>query len=178
MTRAWQAIGCWSLLLTAFTSPLVAQDDASAGLLTENPLDTIRDELLEVLADAGLPFTEEQAQAIIFVLEESRCAFEQLFGNVMNFGGGPPRGEELDRALAGIDWMNDDFSVRHVWFASERLVHDISISIAPTTEPPLASSHPRTSANPSARPTPDRFRWSSASSSEGIGRRSANTNST
>ena len=97
--------------LLLLTIPLAGQDP-DGGLLTENPLDGIRDELIRVLNDAGLPFSEAQANSITFVLEESRRASEQLFGDVMNFSGGPPQGEQLDRALAGIDWINDDFSQR------------------------------------------------------------------
>jgi hypothetical protein len=81
-------------------------------LSTRNPLDEIRDELVQVLATAGVPFTEEQERSIALVLEESRRASEQLFGEVMDFRNGPPQGEQLDRARAGIQWMNDDFSKR------------------------------------------------------------------
>jgi len=82
------------------------------GLSTRNPLDEIRDELVQVLSTAGVPFTEEQGRAIALVLEESRRASEQLFGEVMDFRDGPPQGERLDRARAGIQWMNEDFSKR------------------------------------------------------------------
>jgi hypothetical protein len=96
------------LLLTA--TPAKAQDQG--GLSTRNPLDEIRDALIEVLRAAGVPFTEEQGRAIALVLEESRRASEQLFGEVMDFRNGPPQGEQLDRARAGIQWMNEDFSRR------------------------------------------------------------------
>ncbi|MBI4520032.1 MAG: hypothetical protein HY701_04295 [Gemmatimonadetes bacterium] len=82
------------------------------GLVTRNPLDEIKDELVQVLERAGLPFSEAQARSIALVLEESRRASEQLFGDVMNFSAGPPQGEQLDRARAGIAWMNEDFSQR------------------------------------------------------------------
>ncbi|HET9218817.1 MAG TPA: TonB-dependent receptor [Terriglobia bacterium] len=96
------------VVLTAF--PAMAQEPG--GLSTRNPLDEIRDEVVQVLATAEVPFTEEQARAIVLVLEESRRASEQLFGEVMDFRDGPPQGERLDRARAGIQWMNDDFSKR------------------------------------------------------------------
>ena len=92
------------------TIPALAQEQG--GLSTRNPLDEIRDELVQVLLAAGTPFTEEQGRAIALVLEESRRASEQLFGEVMDFRNGPPQGEQLDRARAGIQWMNDDFSKR------------------------------------------------------------------
>ena len=108
-----------------FTPVLAAQDNEN-GLLTENPLDEIRDELVRVLEEANLPFTPEQEDSITFVLEESRRASENLFGNVMNFSGGPPRGEDLDRALAGIAWINEDFSERVAEYltAEQRVVWD------------------------------------------------------
>ena len=88
----------------------VAQEPG--GLSTRNPLDDIRDELLQVLSTAQVPFTEDQGRSIALVLEESRRASEQLFGEVMDFSNGPPQGERLDRARAGIQWMNEDFSKR------------------------------------------------------------------
>src|SRR6185503_6599608 len=97
-----------ALLLSVFLP--VAQDQT--GLSTRNPLDEIRDELVQVLSSAKVPFTEAQGQSIVLVIEESRRASEQLFGEVMDFSNGPPQGERLDRARSGIQWMNDDFSRR------------------------------------------------------------------
>jgi hypothetical protein len=99
-----------SLLLAVAPSAATAQEER--GLLTRNPLDAIKAELVELLASAGEPFTTEQDRAITLVLEESRRASEQLFGSVMDFSDGPPQGEQLDRAQAGIAWMNEDFSRR------------------------------------------------------------------
>jgi hypothetical protein len=82
------------------------------SLSTRNPLDEIKDELKRVLADAQDPFTEDQERSIALVLEESRRASEDLFGEAMDFRSGPPQGERLDRARAGIQWMNEDFSKR------------------------------------------------------------------
>jgi len=88
-------------------------------LSTRNPLDDIRDELVQVLSAAEAPFTEDQGRAIALVIEESRRASEQLFGEVMDFRNGPPQGEQLDRARAGIQWMNADFSKRVRQYLSE-----------------------------------------------------------
>ena len=88
----------------------VAQEQT--GFSTRNPLDEIRDELVMVLSDAQVPFTDDQSHSIALVLEESRRASESLFGEVMDFSNGPPQGERLDRARAGIRWMNEDFSKR------------------------------------------------------------------
>ena len=101
-------IGFLSFLL--FAIPAIAQEQG--GLSTRNPLDDIRDELVQVLSAAEVPFTEDQGRSIALVIEESRRASEQLFGEVMDFRNGPPQGEQLDRARAGIQWMNDDFSKR------------------------------------------------------------------
>ncbi len=135
VTARWWWIGA---LVLAASWPLGAQDDGG-GLLTENPLDRIRDELIEVLDAAGVPFSEEQQDRITFVLEESRRASEQLFGNVMNFSGGPPQGEALDRALAGIAWMNEDFSDRvRVHLTAEQLAAwdaHVAARAAETAEP-------------------------------------------
>ncbi len=98
------------LLLVA--TPAATSAQGERGLLTRNPLDEIKAELVDVLAEAGEPFTAEQNRAITLVLEESRRASEQLFGSVMDFSDGPPQGEQLDRAQAGIAWMNEDFSRR------------------------------------------------------------------
>lgn len=91
---------------------LAGASASRTGLFTENPLDLILGELRGVLDDAGVPFDARQEASIIFVLEESRLASEQLFGNVMNFSNGPPRGENVERAMAGIAWMNEDFRRR------------------------------------------------------------------
>ncbi len=103
----------WVAILTLIAAPLVpvaAQDQD--GFSTRNPLDEIQDNLKQVLSEAGVPFTAEQEQSIALVLEESRRASEQLFGDLMDFSNGPPQGTQLDRARAGIEWMNQDFSKR------------------------------------------------------------------
>ena len=79
------------------------------GLLVENPLDEIRSALAETLEDSGIPFTEDQVQAIALVMDEQRRATEELFGQVLDFSGGPPRGAQLDQALAGIAFMSESF---------------------------------------------------------------------
>ena len=101
-----------AVFLTLLLSAIPASAQEPGGFSTRNPLDEIRDELVQVLSAAQAPFTEEQGKAIALVLEESRRASEQLFGEVMDFRNGPPQGEQLDRARAGIQWMNDEFSKR------------------------------------------------------------------
>ena len=62
-------IACALFLLFAAISAM-AQEQGK--LSTRNPLDEIRDELIGVLLEAGVPFTEDQGRAIALVLEESR----------------------------------------------------------------------------------------------------------
>ncbi len=111
MIRALKEKG-WLIALVLLVAAVPARAQQDSKIFTRNPLDEIRDELIRVLDEAGVPFTAEQQKSITFVLEESRRASEQLFGNVMNFSSGPPQGEQMDRALAGIQWMNEDFSKR------------------------------------------------------------------
>jgi hypothetical protein len=108
MTRVPRAkVWLMALLLLLPVASTGAQE--GEGIFTRNPLDEIRDELIKVLENASLPFTAEQEKAIAFVLEESRRASEQMFGDIMDFRNGPPQGEDRDRALAGIAWMNEDW---------------------------------------------------------------------
>jgi hypothetical protein len=79
------------------------------GLVVQNPLDEIRVALTGTLADSGVPFTDEQVQAIALAMDEQRRASEELFGQVLDFSGGPPQGAQLDQALAGIAWMSEAF---------------------------------------------------------------------
>ena len=80
-----------------------------SGLVVQNPLDEIRDALAGTLQDADMPFTEDQVQAIALVMDVQRRATEELFGEVLDFSGGPPQGAQLDQALAGIAWMSEAF---------------------------------------------------------------------
>ena len=77
--------------------------------MVQNPLDEIRLALAGTLADSGLPFTDEQVQAIALVMDEQRRVTEELFGQVLDFSGGPPQGARLDQALAGIAFMSEAF---------------------------------------------------------------------
>jgi hypothetical protein len=128
------------LFLLSTALPAIAQEPG--GLSTRNPLDEIRDELVQVLATAEAPFTDDQGRAIALVLEESRRASEQLFGEVMDFRDGPPQGERLDRARAGIQWMNDDFSkrVRQYLTDAQRMAWDMHLADKASTTSPVDAS--------------------------------------
>jgi hypothetical protein len=132
-------IACALFLLFAAISAM-AQEQGK--LSTRNPLDEIRDELIGVLLEAGVPFTEDQGRAIALVLEESRRASEQLFGEAMDFRNGPPQGEQLDRARAGIQWMNDDFSkrVRQYLTEAQREAWDKHLAAKPASTPSTSST--------------------------------------
>ena len=96
-----------SLLVTG--SALAGQNDQEIGMVVQNPLDEIRDALSSTLEESGVPFSEAQVQAIALVMDVQRRASEELFGQVLDFSGGPPQGAQLDQALAGIAWMSEAF---------------------------------------------------------------------
>ena len=96
-----------ALLIVVTAGSVFAQE--REGLLVQNPLDEIHEALAGTLQAAGLPFSDEQLEAIALVMDEQRRATEDLFGQMFNFSGGPPLGVQLDRALAGIAWMTEAF---------------------------------------------------------------------
>ena len=91
----------WVFVL--LTAPVHAQ------FTSRNPLDELKDQVTKVLAEAGVPFTAERDRQLALFIEEQRQASEDLFGVIMDFSAGPPQGEQRDRALAGIQWMHDEF---------------------------------------------------------------------
>jgi hypothetical protein len=91
------------ILIAVITSPAFGQ------LSTRNPLDELKDEVVQVLAEAAVPFSDEQHQQIGLLIEAQRQASENLFGDIMDFSNGPPQGANRDRALAGIQWINEEF---------------------------------------------------------------------
>ena len=86
---------------------LIAMSATAAS--TDNPLDQLKEEVKIVLEEAKLPFTTEQEQAIVLMMEDRRKASEDLFGDLMNFKAGPTQGQEADRLRSAIDWMRNDF---------------------------------------------------------------------
>src|SRR5262245_1215352 len=77
-------------------------------LTARNPVDELKDQLTQVLADANVPFTPEQEKQLALLIEEERQAAENLFGITWDFSQGPPQGEKRDQALAGIQWMYEE----------------------------------------------------------------------
>src|SRR5712671_2341950 len=94
-------------LLFLLATPLFAQQKT---VTIRNPLDQIHDQVKVVFERAGTPFTEDQEKAIAGMIEDRRQASEDLFGQLMDFRAGPVQGEQQDRAVAGIKWMNDEFA--------------------------------------------------------------------
>ena len=98
-----------------FVLCLVATPVAGQDTVTEdpgssaNPLAAINEEVKQVLATAGVPFSDEQERSIALMMEERRRASEELFGNLMDFSGGPTQGQEEDRLRSAIDWMRNEF---------------------------------------------------------------------
>src|SRR3989449_11367378 len=95
------------LVILLFASPLIVQQPSGA-----NPLAELKDEVKRVLAEANLPFTEEQERAIVIMMEDRRQASEDLFGDLMNFQAGPTRGDDADIWRSAIEWMEGDFLKR------------------------------------------------------------------
>jgi hypothetical protein len=86
--------------------PLAAQGQPLAG---SNPLADLREQVTRVLAEAKLPFTEEQEQAIVLMMEDRRQASEELFGDLLDFSQGPTQGQDEDRLRSAIGWMRGEF---------------------------------------------------------------------
>ncbi len=79
---------------------------------TANPLAELKDEVKRVLAEAALPFSEEQERAITLMMEDRRQASEELFGSLMDFRAGPTQGQESDRLRSAIEWLQNEFQSR------------------------------------------------------------------
>src|SRR5262247_2792243 len=109
MTRA--------LLLLLVAVPLMAQQKATT---TQNPLDTLHDQAKAVFEAAGVPFSAEQENSVALMIEDRRQASEDLFGQLMDFRGGPVQGQQQDRAVAAIKWMHDEFKKRLSEYLTEQ----------------------------------------------------------
>ena len=94
--------------LKAITGTLLAALLLSTGLAaqqqptssTANPLDRMYQQVKEVLNAANLPFSAEQDRSVVLMMEDRRAASEELFGQTMDFRGGPVQGQQLERAMA------------------------------------------------------------------------------
>jgi hypothetical protein len=104
------------LLILTLAGPRVAQQPQAPpqGLIAvaANPLAELKDDVKRVLAEAQLPFTEEQERAIVLMMEDRRQASEDLFGDLMNFRAGPTQGQDADRLRSAIEWMRQEFLKR------------------------------------------------------------------
>ena len=82
---------------------------AFGQLTTQSPVDEFKEQVTQVLSNTNVPFTPEQNNELALLIEEERQASENLFGVIWDFSKGPPEGEQRDQALAGIQWMLDEF---------------------------------------------------------------------
>jgi hypothetical protein len=94
-----------TVALFLFISPLIAQQTPTAS----NPLAQLKDQVKQALEEARLPFSSEQENAIVLMMEDRRKASEDLFGDLMNFQAGPTQGQEADRLRSAIQWMETEF---------------------------------------------------------------------
>ena len=102
-------------------APAAAQDAGVRALdAAANPLAELNDEVKRVLAEAKVPFSAEQERAISLMMEERRRASEELFGNLMDFRGGPTQGQEEDRLRSAIDWMRNEFLLNLASYLTEQ----------------------------------------------------------
>jgi hypothetical protein len=127
-----------------FAATLFAQETTPAA---ENPLAVLKSEVEKVLADAGVPFTPEQDDAITLMMEDRRQASEELFGDLMNFSAGPTQGQDADRLRSAIEWMRKEFlsrlenyltaEQRSVWagYLKERDTAAAEVQLERPTEP-------------------------------------------
>ena len=81
---------------------------AFGQLTARNPVDELKDQVIQALADAQVPLTSDQERQLALLIEVERQAAENLFGETWDFSQGPPQGEQRDQALAGIRWMYDE----------------------------------------------------------------------
>src|SRR2546422_6440422 len=95
-----------TLLFMLLAEISLAQTPAGGGA---NPLPKLKDQVQRTLAAANLPFTDDQDKAIVLMMEDRRKASEDLFGDLMNFSGGPKQGQEADRLQSAIAWMQSEF---------------------------------------------------------------------
>jgi len=98
-----------AILFFLLATPLLAQQKPAT---TQNPLDTLHNQAKAVFEKAGFPFSEDQERSISLMIEDRRVASEDLFGQLMDFRSGPVQGQQQDRAVAAIKWMNDEFRKR------------------------------------------------------------------
>ncbi len=94
------------VLIVLLVMPFAAQDRPA---IAQNPMAQLKNEVEGVLAEARRPFTDEQEQAIILMMEDRRRASEDLFGDLMDFRAGPTRGDDYDRLNSAIEWMRTEF---------------------------------------------------------------------
>ena len=97
------------ILILVLPGSAFAQDGTLAAA---NPLAVLKLEVERVLAEAALPFTNAQDDAVILMMEDRRQASEELFGDLMDFSAGPTEGQDSDRLRSAIEYMENEFLAR------------------------------------------------------------------
>jgi hypothetical protein len=97
------------ILLFLLVPPAFGQNPPAEA---ENPMAILKAQVDRVLAEARLPFSEEQDKAIILMMEDRRQASEELFGDQFDFSAGPTQGQDADRLRSAIDWLRNEFLTR------------------------------------------------------------------
>jgi len=112
---------------------------AFSQLTTKSPVDEFKDQVTQALKEANVPFTPDQEKELALLIEEERQASENLFGVIWDFSKGPPEGEQRDQALAGIQWMLDEFKkkVPNYMTAEQRASWEKRESSLVTTSTPV-----------------------------------------
>jgi TonB dependent receptor len=95
------------MLLAA--APVAAQDTSVAA---DNPLASLKADLVRVLGEANLPFEAEQDRELTLMMEDRLQASETLFGGLMDFRGGPTSGQQAERLQSAIEWLRNEFLTR------------------------------------------------------------------
>jgi hypothetical protein len=124
------------LLLLLLGAAVAAQEPSEAA----NPLAALNEELQQVLAAANLPFTEEQSRAIALMMEDRRRASEELFGDLMDFRGGPTQGQQEDRLRSAIEWMRTEFTRNVVSYLTLEQAAAWEAFLASKAEPVVAAA--------------------------------------
>ena len=111
------------------------------GQLTErNPVDELKEQVINALASANVPLTQAQEKELTLLIEEERQAAENLFGITWDFSKGPPQGEDRDQALAGIQWMYEELKKKIPTYMTDaqraawESYTNRSLAVAPTDE--------------------------------------------
>ncbi len=161
----------WPSGASAQTASLTPREGAA------NPLAALNREVKQVLADAQVPFTENQERAIALMMEERRRASEDLFGDLFDFSGGPTEGAgakisvsdrrstgceaSFSRTSRGISPKRRSSRGRHIWPRAGAPIpplHGRRLARPSTSGSTTTPSPPKTTASTPEGAVPTSFR--------------------